>query len=42
MTPDGAIRAEAPEDLRGDRMKQKQAWPDFAVWPDVRTGQEQV
>lgn len=42
MTPDGAVRAEAPEDLRGDRMNQQQAGSDFADWSDVRTSQEQV
>lgn len=42
LTPDGAVRTEAPEDLRGDRMNQQQAGPDFAEWRNVRTGQEQV
>jgi hypothetical protein len=42
MTPDGAVRTETPEELRGDRMNQQQAWPDFADWRNVRTGQEQV
>ena len=42
MAPDGAVRSEASEDLRGDRVGEHQAWADFADWPDVRTGQEQV
>lgn len=42
MTTDGAGLTEAPEELRGDRMNQQQAWPDIADWRNVRTGQERV
>jgi hypothetical protein len=42
MAPDGAVRSGALEVLRGDRMNQQQAWPDFNDWRNVRTGQEQV
>jgi hypothetical protein len=42
MAPDCAVRSEAPEDLRGDRMDQQQAWPDFADWRNVRARQDQI
>jgi hypothetical protein len=42
MTPEGAVRSDAPEYLCADRMDHQQAWTDLADWSDIRAGHDQI